>query len=124
MFILSSQEIAKYRSQLALFPEALVALDAIEDCEGNIEDAALSLAIHVGQQPDREDWLEGLAKRCRVDICKTDFRDQLLDGNIASVVSYLIEMKSCPDVLVTLVVLYALKSGIEAFCEPLSFKLM
>ncbi len=124
MFILSSQEIAQYRSQLALFPEALVALDAIEDCEGNIEDAALSLAIHAGQQPDREDWLEGLAKRCRVDICKTDFRNQLLAGNIAPVVSYLIEMKSCPNVLVTPAVLYALKSGIETFCEPLSFKLI
>lgn len=123
MLFLTSQEIAQYRSQLSLFPDALLALDSIEDCEGNIEDAALSLAIQAGQQPDRTDWLDGLAKRCRVDICQSDFRDELLAGNIATIVECLIEAKTCPKVLVTPVVLYALKSGIENFCEPLTFKL-
>lgn len=123
MLFLTSQEIAQYRSQLSLFPDALLALDCIEDCEGNIEDAALTLAIQVGQQPDRTDWLDGLAKRCRVEVCQEDFRDELLAENIASVVGSLIEAKICPSVLVAPVVLYALKSGIESFCEPLTFKL-
>ncbi|PZV27761.1 MAG: hypothetical protein DCF12_02810 [Snowella sp.] len=123
MLFLTSQEIAQYRSQLALFPDALLALDCIEDCEGNIEDAALTLAIQVGQQPDRTDWLDGLAKRCRVEICRSEFRDELLTGNIATAVECLIETKICPKVLVTPVILYALKSGIESFCEPLTFKL-
>ncbi|MFM7572541.1 MAG: hypothetical protein ACKO4S_05305 [Snowella sp.] len=123
MLFLTSQEIAQYRSQLALFPDALLALDCIEDCEGNIEDAALTLAIQVGQQPDRTDWLDGLAKRCRVEICRSEFRDELLSGNIATAVECLIETKICPKVLVTPVILYALKSGIESFCEPLTFKL-
>lgn len=123
MLFLTSQEIAQYRSQLALFPDALLALDCIEDCEGNIEDAALTLAIQVGQQPDRTDWLDGLAKRCRVEICRSEFRDELLTGNIATAVECLIETKICPKALVTPVILYALKSGIESFCEPLTFKL-
>ncbi len=124
MLFLTSQEIAQYRSQLSLFPDALLALDSIEDCEGNIEDAALSLAIQVGQQPDRTDWLEGLAKRCRVEICQLDFRDELLTENIVPVVKYLIESKTCPSILIVPVVLYALKSDIENFCEPLTFKLV
>jgi hypothetical protein len=123
MLFLTSQEIAQYRSQLALFPDALLALDCIEDCEGNIEDAALTLAIQVGQQPDRTDWLDGLAKRCRVEICRSEFRNELLTGNITTAVECLIETKICPKVLVTPVILYALKSGIESFCEPLTFKL-
>jgi len=123
MLFLTSQEIAQYRSQLSLFPDALLALDSIEDCEGNIEDAALSLAIQAGQQPDRIDWLDGLAKRCRVDICRSDFRDQLLAGNISSMVESLIESKICPSILIVPVVLYVLKSDIESFCEPLTFKL-
>ncbi len=124
MLFLTSQEIAQYRSQLALFPDALLALDCIEDCEGNIEDAALTLAIQVGQQPDRTDWLDGLAKRCRVEICRSEFRDKLLAGNITTAVECLIETKICPKVLVTPVILYVLKSGIESFCEPLTFKLV
>jgi len=124
MLFLTSQEIAHYRSQLALFPDALLALDCIEDCEGNIEDAALTLAIQVGQQPDRTDWLDGLAKRCRVDICQSNFRDELLAGNIGSMVEYLIESKTCPKILIVPVVLYVLKSDIENFCEPLTFKLI
>jgi hypothetical protein len=123
MLFLTSQEIAQYRSQLALFPDALLALDCIEDCEGNIEDAALTLAIQVGQQPDHTDWLDGLAKRCRVEICRSEFRNELLTGNITTAVECLIETKICPKVLVTPVILYALKSGIESFCEPLTFKL-
>ncbi|WLT39856.1 hypothetical protein NON20_11050 [Synechocystis sp. B12] len=74
MTTITSQAIARYRDQLAHCPEAMQALDTIEDCEGNLEDAALTLGIQVGQQPDRNDWLEGLAKRCRVAICEGVFR--------------------------------------------------
>lgn len=123
MVSLTSQEIAHYRSQLALYPEALAALDAIEDCEGDLEDAAISLAIGVGQQPDRGDWLDGLAKRFRVAICQDAIKENLLNERLAPVLGILMEAKLCPDVLVTPVMIYALKQGIDEFCEPLSFKL-
>ncbi len=121
---LSSQDIAQYRSQLSAFPEAQQALDAIEDCEGDLEDAAISLAIHVGQQPDRPDWLDGLAKRCRAAICTSPAREALEGGNLAGAIAALIEADICPALLLTPVMLYAIGSGLEAFCEPLSEKLM
>ena len=75
MVILTSQEIAQFRSQIAEYPKALEALDTIEDCEGDVEDAAISIAIQVGQMPTTsENWLDGLAKRCRVAICQKDYR--------------------------------------------------
>lgn len=50
---LTTQEISEYRNQLATYDDAMVALDAIEDCEGDLEDAATALAIEV----DKE-WIE------------------------------------------------------------------
>ena len=123
MIVITTQEIAQYRSELANYEEALVALDAIEDCEGDLEDAAVSLAIKVGQQPDRSNWLDGVAKRCRVAICQEDFREDLLQKKLAATVGYLIEKKICPGILVAPVVIYVVKQGVREFCEPLNFKL-
>ncbi len=123
MIVITTQEIAQYRSELANYEEALVALDAIEDCEGDLEDAAISLAIKVGQQPDRSNWLDGVAKRCRVAICQEEFREDLLQKKLAATVGYLIEKKICPGILVAPVVIYVVKQGVSEFCEPLNFKL-
>ena len=120
MIILTSQEIAQFRSQLSEYPSALQALDTIEDCEGDLEDAAMSIAIQVGQMPTTsEKWLDGVAKRYRVTICDREYREELLQGNIGKMVGYLLERKTCPELLVTPVVIYALKTGIKQFCEPL-----
>lgn len=122
MTILTSQEIARYRSELAECPGALSALDIIEDCEGDLEDAAISLGIQVGQQPDRSDWLDGLAKRCRVTICQDDLQESLRNGQLAPVVDRLVSQKSCPAILATPVAIYVMKQGVQQFCEPLTFK--
>lgn len=120
---LTSQEIARYRSQVTQFPQALQALDAIEDCEGDLEDAALSLAIHVGQQPDCNDWLEGLAKRCRVALCQSSVKTALAEGQLTAAIAFLMEEKICPTLLLVPVILFALQSGLEEFCRPLGEKL-
>ncbi|MDJ1176854.1 hypothetical protein [Roseofilum capinflatum] len=120
--VLSSQEIAHYRTELAAEPEALEALDQIEDCEGDLEDAALSLGIQAGQQPDRTDWLSGVAKRCRVILCQDPCQSYFQQGQLTAVVSTLKAAQVCPPLLVTPVVLYVLKSGIESFCDPLNYK--
>lgn len=120
MVILTSQEIARYRSELADFPKALEALDMIEDCEGNIEDAAISLALHLGQEPNiSENWLESLAKRCRVAICHKSLRNDLLEGSIKTTIEYLVEQKLCPTILATPVALYVVKQNINEFCQVL-----
>ncbi|MEG3891422.1 hypothetical protein QT973_13470 [Microcoleus sp. Z1_A1] len=124
MVIITSQQIAQFRSQLAEYPEALKALDAIEDCEGNIEDAAISLAIQAGQEPNiSENWLDGLAKRCRVAICKSEVKEELTNGQLNAAFRDLVAATICPDILVTSVIIYVFKTGVNDFCEPLEYKL-
>lgn len=124
MIILSSKEIAQYRSQLADNATASQALDMIEDCEGDLEDAAITLALQVGQEPDRSDqWLDSVAKRYRVFLCQTGIREALQAGVVASVITLLPEETAIPPVLATPVVLYVVKTGIDDFCKPLQEKL-
>lgn len=120
---INNQEISYYRDQLAECEPAMQALDLIEDAEGDLDDAATSIALTIGQNPDRIDWLDGLAKRCRVEICESKLRDDLRDNYIESAVNYLLEKKVCPPLLVTPVVIYVVKQGIEQFCQPLTYQL-
>ncbi len=59
------QIITELQSQFINIPEALISLETIADCEGDLEDAAMALAIRAGQQPDinNSEWLQGLAKK-------------------------------------------------------------
>jgi hypothetical protein len=120
---ITSQELAQYRSQLAYYDDALIALDEIENCEGDLEDAAINLAIQIGQQPDRSDWLDGLAKRCRVAVCQADLKADLLQNKLSTTVDYLRQEKICPVILITPIVIYVIKQGVNEFCAPLSFQL-
>ena len=58
------EEIAKFRAELTDYPDAQAALREIEECEGDLEDAAMVLAIRVGQQPEiaNSDWLDSTSK--------------------------------------------------------------
>lgn len=123
MTTVTAEEIAQFRTELAAYPKVLKGLDAIEDCEGDLEDAALGLAIEIGQQPDRSDWLDGFAKRCRPAICQQELKENLLNGKLAAVVESLTESRICPPILVAPVLMYVMKQGVNAFCEPLNLKL-
>jgi hypothetical protein len=121
---LSLQEIAQYRSELAENELALQALDMIEDCDGDLEDAAIALALQVGQEPDRSDqWLDGMAKRWRVFLCQTGLKEGLQAGSVANAVTLLAAETSLPARLATPIVLYVVKVGVEDFCRPLQEKL-
>ncbi|HAA30413.1 MAG TPA: hypothetical protein DCE56_25400 [Cyanobacteria bacterium UBA8553] len=121
MTILTSQEIAQFRSQLANSPQAMQALDTIEDCEGDLEDAAIALAIRVGQQPQRDnaEWLDALARKCRAVICQQEFREDLLNGSLAGVIEYLAATPLLPSILATPVLIYVMRKGLSSFCEPI-----
>jgi hypothetical protein len=124
MIVITSQEIALFRSELAAYPEALKALDEIEDCEGDIEDAAISLAIQAGQEPNiSENWLDGLAKRCRVAICRSEVKEELTNRRLNTAFGDLVAAKICPEILITPVIIYVYKTGVNDFCEPLDYKL-
>ncbi|NJK70608.1 MAG: hypothetical protein HC941_32640 [Microcoleus sp. SU_5_3] len=123
MLVITSQEIALFRSELAAYPEALKALDEIEDCEGDIEDAAISLAIQAGQEPNiSENWLDGVAKRCRVAICRSELKADLTNGRLNTAFADLVAAKVCPEILITSVIIYVYKTGVNDFCEPLDYQ--
>jgi hypothetical protein len=124
MIIVTLEEIERYRAELTDDPTSLRALDMLEDCEGDLEDAAIALALQSGQEPDKSDrWLEGLAKRWRSFICQAGIKDYLLTGSIANAVKLLASETTIPSALAIPVILYAVKTGIEDFCKPLQEKL-
>ncbi|MBW4660348.1 MAG: hypothetical protein KME15_16865 [Drouetiella hepatica Uher 2000/2452] len=124
MITVTLEEIERYRAELTDDPASLRALDMLEDCEGDLEDAAIALALQSGQEPEESDrWLEGLAKRWRSFICQAGIKDYLLSGSIANAVKLLSTETTIPSALAIPVILYAVKTGIEDFCKPLQEKL-
>lgn len=121
MTTVTSQEIAQFRSQLTDNATAMEVLDLIEDCEGDLEDAAMSLAIRAGQQPERanSEWLDALARKWRAVICEQEFRDDLQSGSVQGMIEYLYTMPTFPKILAVPVLLYVFKQGVNNFCEPL-----
>ncbi|MGM3307690.1 hypothetical protein ACSQ6I_17255 [Anabaena sp. WFMT] len=117
----TSKEIAQFRSQLADDPQAMEALDLIEDCEGDLEDAAMSLAIRAGQEPEQTnaEWLEALAKKWRAVICEQEYRNDLLNGSIVEMMAHLKTIPSFPKILATPVLIYIIQQGVNNFCAPL-----
>lgn len=115
------EEIAQFRAELADYPDALAALKEIEECEGDLEDAAMVLAIRVGQQPDiaNSEWLDILAKKCRAVICQEEYKNALVNGTFSPVMGHLAATRLCPALLVTPVLMYVLQQGVNSFCEPL-----
>ncbi|MGL4618478.1 hypothetical protein [Chroococcidiopsis sp.] len=115
------EEVTKLQTELTNYPNALAALQEIEECEGDLEDAAMVLAIRAGQQPDiaNAEWLSSLAKKCRAFICRQELRSALANESFAPVVEQLTAAKICPTLLVMPVLLYVVKQGVDEFCQPL-----
>ncbi|MBE9098158.1 hypothetical protein [Vacuolonema iberomarrocanum] len=124
MITLTTDEIETYRAQFADNSAVLRTLDVIEDCEGNLEDAAIDLALKVGQEPtESERWLEGFAKRWRVQLCQLHLRRHVQEGRMGDAMSVLVEMTNLPISLAIALLIYAQKTGLEEFCQPLNEKL-
>jgi hypothetical protein len=119
--MLDLQIITELQTHFAELPEALVSLETIADCEGDLEDAAMALAIRAGQQPDinNSEWLNSLAKKCRVAICMSAFRNDMVNGNFVPLYNHFVEAKVCPKLLILPVLLYVHEQGVNKFCEPL-----
>ncbi|WGV27071.1 hypothetical protein [Halotia branconii] len=117
----TSREIALFRSQLTDDPIAMEALDLIEDCDGDLEDAAMTLAIRAGQKPERtnSEWLDALARKWRAVICEQEYREDLLNSSLVKMMEHLKTMPTFPKTLATPMVIYILKQGVNNFCEPL-----
>jgi hypothetical protein len=120
----SSAEIEELRSSLAAYPEALAALDELADCEGDLEDASISLAIQVGQEPDTSDrWIDGLAKRWRYVVCQSNVKESFEQGLFVNALLLLTEHTTLPLKLATPVAIYVLKTGATNFCQSFDAKI-
>lgn len=120
----TSEEIAQFRSILSGYPDAMVALDEIEDCEGDLEDASIALAIRAGQEPDTSDrWIDGLAKRWRHIVCQTELKQQFETGLTADLVTTLAVSTTLPLKLAVPVAIYVVKVGAEEFCRSFEVKI-
>jgi len=115
------KEIAQFRSQLADDSSAMEVLDLIEDCEGDLEDAAMTLAIRAGQEPEiaNSEWLAALARKWRAVICQQEFREDLLNGSVKGMIEHLKTIQTFSIILAVPVLIYVLKQGVNNFCEPL-----
>jgi hypothetical protein len=125
MTIVTPEEIAKFRSELANDPEALEALDVVEECKGNLEDATEVLMVQVGkdifrlenEDDDDEDLLKKLADKLRPFICTKEFENAFLNGSFAVIVTALSVSAMAPVIVVTPVVLYVSHKKLNNFCK-------
>ncbi|MEM1168917.1 MAG: hypothetical protein AAGJ08_07530 [Cyanobacteria bacterium P01_H01_bin.35] len=118
MMKLTPEEIENFRSQLADYPEALAALDEIEEDEGDLEYATEIIALEAGvEKSRREGWLEDLSKHSRNVICQDEFRDDLLAGAVTALVASLAASGNLPVALATPVAIYIVKIGVKSFCN-------
>ncbi len=111
-------EITQLIERMTDAPEALRSLQEIEDCDGDLNDAALSLALKANLEPtENEGWLNGFAKRYRHIACLPQFREDLAAQRIDELVQYLMQNSQCPNLLAVPVALYISKVGINTFCQ-------
>jgi len=108
----TAEEIVLYQEKFEGNPEALKALDVVQECKGYLEDAhTLLLMRETGIAPDRAIKLSQLAEQCRSVICKDGREDVLEMFNV--VASFL----PPPSSQALTVVLYVVKIGTKKFCQ-------
>ncbi|NMF67106.1 hypothetical protein DP113_28020 [Brasilonema octagenarum UFV-E1] len=116
MITVTPEEISQFRSQLADNPQALVALDTIEECEGYLDDAVPLLVMReTAQEADRS--LNDLLEKCRQFICQEEVRQFLESGLIAPVIEPLAASAGIPLGTATALSICVFKLGAKRFCN-------
>ncbi|MCK5523619.1 MAG: hypothetical protein KAI83_10850 [Thiomargarita sp.] len=120
MTTITTEELVQFRTSLQEYGEdALQALDAVEECHGNLEEAMEIVMINAGMEPVRGDgdWLDKRAKEFRCFICDPDFKDFILNDAYALALGYLLAKTTHPSAILILVVLYIFRKGLKYFCQ-------
>lgn len=126
--LLTPEQIERYRAELADNPDALTALDVIEEWEGDLADAAESLAIRNGIEgvEDRADlrWFVIVLKKCRDSICQAKYeiwREKIVPALIPPLADIIAGSFMCPPgvagLLATPVAIYIQEEGMDKFCQ-------
>ncbi len=116
MITVTPEEINQFRSQLADNPQALVALDTIEECEGYLDDAVPLLVMReTAQEADRSlnDWLE----KSRQFICQEEVREALESGLLAPAIEAIAISAGIPPGIATALSICVFKLGAKKFCK-------
>ncbi len=115
--IVPPEEIAKFRFELADYPDTTViaALDEIEECDGYLEDAIpLLLMEETGREPDKS--LIDLLEKCRQFICQKEVREALESGMLAPAIESISIGASIPPGTATAISICAFKLGMKKIC--------
>jgi len=117
MTVVTQTEIEQFREQLIKnYPEALPNLDTIQECEGNLEDAAQVIVLEAGEEEVQSDLLEKLSNLCRSVICKEDMKEEL-PVLIAAIAEFLGSSSGFPPGLATPIAIFVTKRGMKNFCQ-------
>jgi hypothetical protein len=130
MTTLTSGKIAQYRSEFADYPEAVAALDVIQEWDGDLADAAESIATRNGIEgvEDNADlrWFFAMLVKIRdlTKICEPEnqnFRENYLPTLIPPIADLISSSFGCPPgvagLLATPFAVYIKEEGIEQFCQ-------
>jgi hypothetical protein len=128
MTIVTFEEIAQFRSDLSDYPEANYALQIIEECKGDLEEAFEVIIIEDGEEIKGLEFkvsLEKLAQKCRNVICKEEFKEEIVDGFCRELLTGLVPvvtaqltlMGNFPVALSIPIVIFVIKIGIKNFCK-------
>jgi hypothetical protein len=119
---LTPDEIQAHRKLFKDYPEALDALDLIDESDGDLIESANLLAAEAGieissRKGEDVNILDKLAQKCRSVICDEDFMDDLMSGLLTAGVATLTVSGQIPQAVATPVVIYLTKKGVKIWCQ-------
>jgi hypothetical protein len=128
MTIVTQEEVAKFRAELADYPEALTALDVIEEYDGNLPAAAKAIAIRNDIEGVADyglfDWFDERLQECRNFICQPKYRSltkNYLPALIPPLADLFAGSLGCPPgvagIIATPFAVYINDEGLDKFCE-------
>lgn len=128
MTIVTPEEIAKYRVELVDYPNALAALNIMEDYVGEeLAGAAQAVAMENGIEGVMDfggtDWFSEKLEKCRQFICQPkyqDLRQKYVPGILPPLTDFLASSLGCPPgiagIIATPFAIYIAEEG-ERFCQ-------
>jgi hypothetical protein len=128
MTTVTPEEIEQFREQLRDYPEALTALDVIEEYDGNLPSAAKAIAIRNDIEGVADyglfDWFDERLQECRNFICQQKYRSltkNYLSALFPPLADLLAGSLGCPPgvagIIATPFAVYINKEGLDKFCE-------
>jgi len=127
--VVTKTEIEQFREQLLKdYPEVLVAVDVIEEYEGNLAEAAKAIAIRNDIEGVADyglwDWFYGMLEECRDFICQPKYenlRENYLPALIPPLADCSARSLGCPPGVAAIIAVpfaaYIKEEGMEKFCK-------